>query len=73
MSVSKLIPMAMSLNLFSDNFNFVEKASKTSIKVKDIMGQGIKNILGVSLIKSDGENLIDIWKDILFLFVFCLV
>ena len=48
MSVSKLIPMAMSLNLFSDNFNFAEKAAKT-IKVKDMVGQGIKNILGIEL------------------------
>lgn len=60
MSVSKLIPMAMSLNLFSDNFNFVGKAAKNTMKVKDMVGQGIKNILGVSLIKSVGENLLDI-------------
>ena len=49
----------MSLSLFSDNFNFAEKAAKT-MKVKDMVGQGLKNILGISLIKSVGENLIDI-------------
>ncbi len=31
-----------------------------TLKVKDMIGQGIKNILGASLIKSVGGNLIDI-------------
>ena len=60
MSVSKLIPLGMSLSLASDNFNFVEKAGKATIKVKDMMGQGLKNIIGISLIKSVSGNLIGI-------------
>lgn len=50
-SILKIVPMGMSLGLAADNFNFVQKAKDT----KEVIGQGIKNIVGVNLIKSTAQ------------------
>lgn len=51
--ILKLVPMGMSMSLLSDNLDF----SKKPRKVKDIASQGIKNILGLSLIKATAQNI----------------
>ena len=41
----KLAPTMLSASLLADNYSFVKKDKK------DFIGQGLKNIVGVSLIK----------------------
>jgi len=45
--ILKLIPIAQSTALASDNLKFIDKKKTT----KDFVGQGMKNIIGASLIK----------------------
>lgn len=49
-----LIPTVMSASLLEDNIEFTEKKNKKS---KDFVKQGVKNILGVSLVSSVAKSI----------------
>ncbi len=49
MELLKLIPTMQSIYLLSDNYNFYKQKKKNFVK------QGIKNIVGVSLIKETAK------------------
>jgi len=51
MEFSKLIPTMQSLALLGDNYSYVKK------KKKNVLKQGVKNIVGLSLIKATAESL----------------
>jgi hypothetical protein len=51
--IANLIPMTMSLALVADNVKTVTK--KKPMKTKDMLGMGMKNIIGVSLIQSTAQ------------------
>ena len=53
--ILKLIPVIQSASVLEDNIEFTEKKSKKS---KDFIKQGVKNVVGISLIKTT-SNLID--------------
>jgi hypothetical protein len=49
MELLKLIPTMQSISLLSDNYDFSKKKKKNLIK------QGVKNIVGISLIKETAK------------------
>lgn len=49
--IANLIPMAHGVALVRENL----KASKKEVKPKDMMKLGVKNIIGVSLIKMESD------------------
>ena len=53
--ILKLIPVMQSVAVLEDNIEFTEKPNK---KTKDFLKQGMKNVIGVSLIDST-SNFID--------------
>jgi hypothetical protein len=53
--ILKLIPIVQSVAVLKDNIEFTDKPSRNT---KDFLRQGIKNVIGVSLIKTT-SNFID--------------
>lgn len=51
MTINNLIPTAMGLALVADNFKEVKKKKPNLVKM------GVKNIIGLSLIKATAKNL----------------
>ena len=47
-AILRLVPLAQSITLAEDNLKFTKKKK---YKVGDVVGQGMKTIIGVSIIK----------------------
>jgi hypothetical protein len=53
--ILKLIPVIQSASVLKDNIEFTEK--KRASKTSDFVKQGVKNLVGISLIKSTADSI----------------